>query len=226
MGKNQENGEKRLLALAINEDWSETAKQFRGRAKMAVSDNEPSLRSALLEKAFNYQACVRLCIGDVRFYLWSADLPKKQRDIIAGKLETILEVLRNSVNKHLADRDFERLKLRISWTLSELEKFSRELLEAGLLVVARFIKNAANYMVTFARLAMKGIQIPMTNNLIERLMGEVAKRVKHKWMHWSTKGLENLLNILLARYCNKHVYSEMKERYLSPKGTIVKIVIT
>ena len=127
-----------------------------------------------------------------------------------------METLRNSVNKHLADKDFERLKWRISWTLSELDKLSRELLLDGLDMVARFIRNAANYMVTFARLAMKEICIPITNNLIERLMGEIAKRIKHKWMHWSTKGLENLLNILLARYCNKRVYGEMKERYLSP----------
>jgi transposase-like protein len=153
-------------------------------------------------------------------------LPKEQRDRFAGKLEAILEILRNSVNRHLADGDFERLKWRISWTLSELEKLSRELLEAGLLAVASFIKNAANYMVTFARLAMKGISIPFTNNLIERLMGEIAKRIKNKWMHWSTRGLENLLNILLIRYCNRRVYGEMKEKYLSPKGTIVKIAIT
>jgi hypothetical protein len=57
-------------------------------------------------------------------------------------------------------------------------------------------------------------------------MGEVAKRIKHKWMHWSTLGLENLLNILLARYCNRRVYGEMKERYLSANGAIVKIAIT
>jgi hypothetical protein len=57
-------------------------------------------------------------------------------------------------------------------------------------------------------------------------MGEVVKRIKHKWMHWSIRGLENLLNILLARYCNKRVYSKMKEKYLSLKGTIVKIAVT
>ena len=214
------------MALAVNQDWKETAKQFRGRAKWAVSDNEPSLRNALLEKAFSYQACVRHCVGDVRFYLWSANVPKRQRDIFAGKLETVLKILRNSVGKHLLDGDFERLKWRIGWTLSELEKLSRELLDAGLLVVARFIKNAANYMVTFARLAMKEICIPYTNNLVERLMGEVAKRIKHKWMHWSTKGLENLLNILLARYCSRRVYGEMKEKYLSSSKTIVRIAVT
>jgi transposase-like protein len=142
------------------------------------------------------------------------------------KSSVILQTLRNSVKKHLADGDFERLKWRISRSLRELDGLSRELFLDGLDTVARFIRNAANYMVTFARLAMKGICIPNTNNLIERLMGEIAKRVKHKWMHWSTRGLENLLNILLARYCNKRVYSEMKEKYLSTNTTIVKIAIT
>jgi len=46
-------------------------------------------------------------------------------------------------------------------------------------------------------------------------MGEIAKRIKNKWMHWSTQGLENLLNILLARYCNKKRYKKLKEKYLN-----------
>ncbi|OQA81222.1 MAG: Transposase, Mutator family [Microgenomates group bacterium ADurb.Bin238] len=226
LGKNQATGEKSLLGLSVNENWKGTMRQFRGWANVAVSDNEPSLRNALLEKAFNYQACVRHCVGDVRYYLWSADVPKDQRDRLAGELLGILEVLRNSVNKHVADGNFERLRWRISWTLSELDRLGRMLLEAGLPVVARFIKNAANYMVTFARLVMKGVYVPMTNNLVERLMGEIAKRIKNKWMHWSTRGLENLLNILLARYCNRRFYGEMKERYLSPKNTVIQIAIT
>jgi len=226
LGKNQDMGEKNLLGLSVNGDWKETAAQFRGRAKMAVSDNEPSLRNALLEKADDYQACVRHCVGDVRFYLWSAGLPKEQRKMIVGELLGVLETLRNSVRKHVLDGDFERLKWRIDWALLKLEMLSQELVLDGLETVARFVRNAANYMVTFARLAMKRISVPLTNNLVERLMGEVAKRIKHKWMHWSTRGLENLLNILLARYCNRRIYSEMKERYLSPKKTIIQIAIT
>lgn len=226
LGKNQETGEKSLLGLSVNEDWKMTASQFRGKADVAVSDNEPSLRNTLLEKADDYQACVRHCVGDVRFYLWNAGLPKDMRKEIGSKLIGILEVLRNSVSKHVVDKDFERLRWRINWALSELDELSGDLLKDGLDTVARFIRNAANYMVTFARLAMKEVCIPITNNLIERLMGEIAKRIKHKWMHWSTKGLENLLNILLARYCNKRVYGEMKERYLSANGAIVKIAIT
>ena len=42
----------------MNKDWRKTASQFRGKARFAVSDNGPSLRNALLEKADEYQACV------------------------------------------------------------------------------------------------------------------------------------------------------------------------
>jgi transposase-like protein len=226
LGKNQNTGEKSLLGLGVNEDWRETVSQFRGRARFAVSDNEPSLRNALLEKADDYQACVLHGIRDVKFYLWSAGLPKETRFEVAGRVEAVLWRLHNSVSVHLADGNFERLSGRIDWALSVLGKLSCELSGIGLESVAKFIRNAANYLVTFARLAMKGISIPCTNNLVERLMGEVAKRVKHKWMHWSTRGLENLLNILLARYCNKRSYGEMKERYLSANKTIIRIAVT
>jgi hypothetical protein len=39
LGKGQESGEKTLLALSVNEDWKETASQFKGEAEFAVSDN-------------------------------------------------------------------------------------------------------------------------------------------------------------------------------------------
>jgi len=51
-------------------------------------------------------------------------------------------------------------------------------------------------MITFARLAMKQIHVPYTNNLIERLMGEIAKRIKNKWMQ---RLCENFLGSALGR---------------------------
>ncbi|MCL2257011.1 MAG: hypothetical protein FWC14_02230 [Candidatus Bathyarchaeota archaeon] len=40
------------------------------------------------------------------------------------------------------------------------------------------------------------------------------------------KGLENLLNILLIRYCNKRIYKEMKEKYLKQNNAITTVTIT
>ncbi|MCL2258069.1 MAG: hypothetical protein FWC14_07785 [Candidatus Bathyarchaeota archaeon] len=54
LGKNQETGEKELLGLGVNESWRETVSQFSGKAEVAVSDNEASLRVVLLEKSVEY----------------------------------------------------------------------------------------------------------------------------------------------------------------------------
>ena len=92
--------------------------------------------------------------------------------------------------------------------------------------VGKYIRQSANYLVTYARLAVKGERIPYTNNLIERLMGEVAKRVKNRWMHWSTVGLENMLNILLVRYCDKRLYSSLKENFYKIEDVTIEVKIT
>jgi hypothetical protein len=48
---------------------------------------------------------------------------------------------------------------------------------AGLEPVAQFICNSANYIVTFAMLALKEVRIPLANNLVKRSR-EISKRVK------------------------------------------------
>nr|MDO8082526.1 ISH6 family transposase [Candidatus Freyarchaeota archaeon] len=166
-------------------------------------------------------------VREVSMHLWKAGLPKNERREILRRLKAILHTCRNSALKHLKDGDIERLRWRIKKTLADLKELAKELFEDGLMGAAKFLRNSANYMVTFARLAAKGIEAPYTNNLIERLMGEIAKRVKNKWMHWSTQGLENLLNILLVRYCNKQLFSEIKEKYLNQGNKpLIQITIT
>ena len=56
--------------------------------------------------------------------------------------------------------------------------------------------------------------MPWNSNLIERLMGEIAKRTKHKWMRWATKGLVTILNHILMRYVSEESYEVFKSRMM------------
>lgn len=224
--KDGETGEKNLLGLTVNRKWAETAEQFNGKAETLISDAEKELRNALIDKALNYQLCIRHSVEYVNYQLWKDGLPKQERKKIRTKLKTILNTLRNSTIKHLKDMDTQKLQQRIDRTLTDLKQLAKELWEDGFTAAAKFLRNSANHMITFAKLAIKQIRIPYTNNLIERLMGEIAKRIKNKWMHWSTTGLENLLNILLARYCNKQKYNKLKQKYLNQTHPIIQITVT
>jgi transposase-like protein len=226
VGKDVETGEKNLLGLTVNKRWRETAEQFNGKADVLISDADKAMRNALIDKALNHQLCVNHAIREVNYTLWTAGLPKQERKEIRTRLKAILQTCRNSTIKHLKDQNVERLQWRINKALADLKQLAKELAEDGLTSTAKFIRNSANYTITFARLAIKQVRIPYTNNLIERLMGEIAKRVKNKWMHWSATGLENLLNILLARYCNKENYNKLKQKYLNQEHTFIHIKIT
>jgi transposase-like protein len=97
----------------------------------------------------------------------------------------------------------DAIERRIEWTLLELERLAKSLSRRGYARASEFISKNARLMVTFAKLAVQGIDIPYTSNAIERLMGAIARRCKHGWMHWSTKGLERMLWILLVRYTDE-----------------------
>ena len=58
------------------------------------------------------------------------------------------------------------------------------------------------------------------------LPGEVAKRVKNRWMHWSTTGLENLLNILLVRYCDRDLYASLKQNFYKDAEAVIYVKVT
>ena len=71
---------------------------------------------------------------------------------------------------------------------------------------------------TFAILTVEGKSIPWNSNIIERLMGEIQKRCKHKWMRWTTQGQETLLNLILTRYTNPENYKEFQNQKLKTKN--------
>jgi hypothetical protein len=91
--------------------------------------------------------------------------------------------------------------------MDEMKKLHDRTKEISL-TAARFIRRASNRAVTFARVCYeKGKLIPWNNDQIEGLMGELSKRIKHKWMHWFTRG-EAISNLILIRYTDE-------ERYMS-----------
>ena len=125
-----------------------------------------------------------------------------------------------SAQRHLEEEDGEKLRARIDNTLRELREVACKLRGRGYPKAADFLERNARLMVTFAEVALEGVRIPYTTNRIERLMGEVSKRCKHKWMHWSTNGLRNILILVLVRYTDEALYEGFKNAYIHNEAFI------
>jgi len=196
-----------LLDLGVNSEW------LSYEADMLISDNEPGLINAV--NAEKRQLCILHALKYLIFTLWGEGMNKDDRIEVEKAVKQTLFTLVNSSRKHGEDGDNkERLKTKIESTLVELYEIADELGERGYTKTSSFIIRNARFMVTFAELALEDIQIPYTTNKIEKLMGEVSKRCKHKWMHWSTEGLRNILTILLVRYTNEQLYNQYKNAYI------------
>ncbi|MFQ6052430.1 MAG: transposase [Candidatus Hydrothermarchaeota archaeon] len=217
----EDNGNKRLLGATVNRSWYSSARDIKDwidSKAVLISDAEKEIRYAILKKDMKFQLDVVHVPKEVGYKLWQDSVPKEERDGILGELKAMLYTLKNSVEKHAKDGDMERLKHRVNLTLKGLKELADRVGRMGCFRAAKFIRNSANYMVTYALLLIKGIKVPWNSNVIERLMGEIAKRVKNKWMHWSTKGLEALINLILVRYTCEDTYEEFYRKVQGLEG--------
>jgi len=195
-----------LLSLMVNEEWP------RAEADVLVSDGEPGLVNAV--EAERWQLCVIHALKHLLFTLWREGMSLEDRHEAGEAVRHVIFPLVYSTGRHPEDEDVERLRGRIDEALRALREVACKLRRRGYPKAAGFLERNARFMVIFVEVALEGVRIPYTSNRIERLMGEVSKRCKHRWMHWSTDGLRNILILVLVRYTDETLYESFKNAYI------------
>lgn len=197
---------KRLLNLTVNQPYQPIPKD-----SILISDGDSALKS---QEPWKHQLCIIHAVKRLMFALWRERASKEEREYLKAELERVLYTLVNSTRKHSEDGNHHALRSRIRSTLKELSILTAELKHQGYREAAEFLTQNAKLLVTFAELALEGVRIPHTTNQIERLMGEIAKRCKHHWAHWSDRGLKNILTLILTHYTNPTLYEEYWQNYI------------
>jgi len=195
-----------LLNLTVNQPYQHIPKD-----SILISDGEPTLKN---QEPWRHQLCIIHAVKRLMFALWREQASKQERDHLKAELERILYTLVNSTRKHSEDGNHQALRRRIKSTLKELSILAAELKRRGYREAGEFLTHNSKLLVTFAQLALEGIRIPYTTNQIERLMGEIAKRCKHHWAHWSDQGLKNILTLILTHYTNPTLYEQYWQNYI------------
>ena len=218
---NQE-GKKVLLSCNVNKSWNDTQKEIHeldvlNNYAVLISDSEPGLKNNLVKDDMEYQLDYIHFIRDIGYNLWKDNkLDLDERKNLLKWAEKIIYKLKNQTIKYKNNK--ETLKEKINEAVDKLKEFYNHLLELGCNITGKFVKKHSNHVVTFAILATEGKKIPWNSNIIERLMGEIQKRCKHKWMRWTTQGQESILNLILTRYTNPENYIEFKNKKLKRKN--------
>jgi hypothetical protein len=210
------NGNKVLMDVKVNRSWEDSARYLDennalNEKAVIVGDADKEMRNALVNGNREFQMDLIHAFRLTGFKLWQdGEMTLYERKELIKTIEFILFPLKNSVEKHINDGNVDALGERINFTVDELKRISEDLYKSGCVKAADFIREYSNFIVTFARLAIEGRKVPWNSNIIERLMGEISKRAKHKWMRWTTRGLEAIMRIILTRYSCERIYETFK----------------
>lgn len=207
-------GRKILLGVTVNQSWKAMADYLNtdetfSEISVIVSDGEQELRSAFSHDNVQFQTDLIHGFRILGYKLWEdGALNLVQRKETINDLKMLLLSLKNVVVFHKSEPD--RIGDKINQVVDGMESLAYQLNDQNCPRSAKFLNTFSNTLVTFARLAINGIDIPWNSNMIERLMGEISKRVKHKWMRWTTRGLEAILRLILVRYTSPWVYNAFR----------------
>lgn len=212
-----EGKEPKLRSLTVGRPWTDIKEPlqrtvFQNGAGQpvpptVVSDMERGLANLVTPENGFWQPCLIHVVKGTGFSLWGDGLSMgEEKKRIVGTVNGLLAHLRNSLEYHLPKGEKKAVEHRIKQTTKEFRRLATILYDKGFWKTARFLRELSNAVTTFAVLALQGIKIPWHNNRVERLMGEVSKRFKHKWMSWTEKGAQSLLTLLVVRIIEPGVY--------------------
>jgi len=138
----------------VNKKWKRNSGTVQGQGRSFDIRRKQGNEKCAHKQSLQLPAVRKTLVGDVGYPLWKAGLPKQEKRRSAQDSKPYY-TCRNSKIKHLKDQNMERLQWRINKTLADLKQLAKELVKEGLTTTAKFIQNSANYMITFARLAIK-----------------------------------------------------------------------
>jgi len=137
-----------------------------------------------------------------------------EKGAIVRTVSGLLAHLRNSVTLHLPRGEVDEVEHRIHQTTKEFRRLGTRPSQEGPWRTAAMLHRVSDQVPTFASMAVQGITVPWNSNVVERLMGTVSKRAKHKWMSWTTEGSQGLLTLLVVRAVEPRTHEELWLRKL------------
>lgn len=208
-----------LLDVRVDGSWEESAASLEkadaiDETAEIVSDGDEPMINAFLTDDRVHQLDLLHYVHTSAYKLWEdGELDLETRNQIQTQVESLVFHLKNSVEKHRQEGDTDAIDHRIEQTIDGLHELADDLDKRGCRQTATYLRKWSNRVVTFAKLAVDDLtmKVPWTSNVVERLMGEISKRCKHKWMRWTSKGLESILRLLLVRYTKQPLYEAFVE---------------
>lgn len=170
-------------------------------ASMLISDGEPGLPENLADLTDQQQRCQWHAVRDLDTRMRREKAPIVERRRMQKHLAGIIGIpLANEDAQPVSAEDKPSIRRRMDEALKKLDLMVADLIARNYSEAARYISRARDRLFSYLRFWLRfGIISPRASSLIERLMRELARRLKRIAFGWSLGGAAKMARIILKR---------------------------
>jgi hypothetical protein len=210
--------------------WEQVAHAVKGTrtddkplADMLVSDGERGLCDALGKLCGSQQRCHWHTVRDLNYVLWQEDAGKDERVKMQNDLAAIIGI-------ELPKEDIEQVKDIDKATIIaakhhadyEIRQLIKTLVEKGYNLAADYLIRASKNMFSYVdRWLATGIVSPRVSSFIERMMRELARRLKRMAFGWSEDGAAKMARIIIKRFTSANQWEAYWKKRLNIQGNVI-----
>jgi hypothetical protein len=221
------------LGAFSGKSWDDIASAVEGKnqdgesvADMLVSDGERGIAESFGQLCNSHQRCHWHCIQDLNYTMWQDKAGKVERRQTQKKLAGIIGI-------EIPEEDFEKVDDSDKQVLAEavgcaeydIRKLIKKLLDKGYTTAADYLIRASKNMFSYIRRwLLTGIVGPRASSMIERMMRELARRLKRMAFGWSDEGAAKMARIIIKRFTSADQWDKYWKKKLRIEGNVLLVL--
>ncbi len=164
--------------------------------------HEANLRKFFNDKVDDVIRVDRHQIRDLNYTMWQDQADKTQRRQMQKELAAIIGIeIPEEDFEQVRDDDKKALEKAVAGAESDVSKLIGKLLDKGYEMAADYLIRASKNMFGYVRRWLEtGIVTPRVSSMIERVMRELARRLKRMAFGWSEEGAAKMARIIIKRF--------------------------
>jgi hypothetical protein len=192
-------------------------------SEMLISDSERGLAKSFSFLCSSQQICHWHVVRELNFTMWSNKASKAERNKTQRDLAAIIGI-------ELPKEDFERVDDKDKADLAEatakaendIRKLITSLLDRGYNLAAYYLNRVSKNLFSYVYRWLKtGIVTPRVSMLIERMMREIARRLKRMAFGWSQEGAAKMARIIIKRFTSAGEWEKYWRKRLKINGNVI-----
>lgn len=213
--------------------WEAIAQEIKGRrqeaqpvAEVLVSDGEIGLSESLASLCNDHQRCSWHFIRDLNYSLWKDQAPKNQRDTIQHALISMIGIeLPKTDYQNVRSQERQEIEARLRQAQADMEHLHDYLRSKGYEQAAGYVRRGGQNIFTYLERWLKtGLITPRAASMIERMMREIARRLKRIAFGWSPEGAAKMTRIIIKRFTSAKHWQDYWKKRLKINGNVIMLL--